>query len=323
MKYIFPDYYKEFECIKGLCRHNCCIGWEIDIDDNAAAAYASLKGPFGEKLKECIAPKTDDALPHFILGEKERCPFLNKDNLCEIIITLGENALCNICAAHPRFVNGYENRTETGLGLCCEAASTLILSKKEPVRLVDEYDQPVESDVDDPILLLRDRVIEILQDRTLSLSERLDKMLIEADCDFSVESIQENLCRYAKFLSGLERLDEEWTVRLNEFIDFCGNATKEDFCDFDIYMKNRRTEYEQLAVYFTYRYFALAPDSDYVAERAAFTAFSVLLIRGLGAARFNKTGEFSFHEQSEIARLFSSEIEYSEDNLYDVMGLFS
>jgi hypothetical protein len=76
-------------------------------------------------------------------------------------------------------------------------------------------------------------------------------------------------------------------------------------------------------VYFTYRYFALAPDSDYVAERAAFTAFSVLLIRGLGAARFNKTGEFSFHEQSEIARLFSSEIEYSENNLYDVMGLFS
>ena len=28
-------------------------------------------------------------------------------------------------------------------------------------------------------------------------------------------------------------------------------------------------------------------------------------------------------EQREIARLFSAEIEYSEDNLYDVMGLFS
>ena len=323
MKYIFPDYYKEFECIKGLCRHNCCIGWEIDIDDNAVAAYESLEGPFGEKLKECIAPETDDAPPHFILGKKERCPFLNKDNLCEIIITLGENALCNICAAHPRFVNGYENRTETGLGLCCEAASTLILGKKEPVRLVDEYGQAVGSDPDDPILLLRDRVIDILQDRTLNLPERLDKMLVEAGSDFSSETIQKNLSRYTSFLAGLERLDEEWTIRLNELTEFLKDASEEDFCDFDRYMKNRRTEYEQLAVYFTYRYFALAPDSDYVAERAAFTAFSVLLIRSLGAARFNKTGEFSFYEQSEIARLFSAEIEYSEDNLYDVMGLFS
>ena len=30
---VYPDYYKKFNCKKEKCRHNCCVGWEIDIDD--------------------------------------------------------------------------------------------------------------------------------------------------------------------------------------------------------------------------------------------------------------------------------------------------
>ena len=30
-----PSYYKKFKCIADKCHHNCCIGWEIDIDDEA------------------------------------------------------------------------------------------------------------------------------------------------------------------------------------------------------------------------------------------------------------------------------------------------
>ena len=33
MEQIYPDYYEHFACIGGECRHNCCIGWEIDIDE--------------------------------------------------------------------------------------------------------------------------------------------------------------------------------------------------------------------------------------------------------------------------------------------------
>ena len=32
MKIIVPDYYKDFKCLAGDCKHSCCIGWEVDID---------------------------------------------------------------------------------------------------------------------------------------------------------------------------------------------------------------------------------------------------------------------------------------------------
>ena len=36
---ITPDYYNKFKCIANRCRHSCCIGWEIDIDDSTLQKY--------------------------------------------------------------------------------------------------------------------------------------------------------------------------------------------------------------------------------------------------------------------------------------------
>lgn len=45
-----PSYYKDFKCIANKCRHSCCIGWEIDIDDETFDFYKSVKGDFGKNL---------------------------------------------------------------------------------------------------------------------------------------------------------------------------------------------------------------------------------------------------------------------------------
>ena len=36
-----------------------------------------------------------------------RCPFLNKDNLCDIIINYGYENISYICKNHPKFFNSY------------------------------------------------------------------------------------------------------------------------------------------------------------------------------------------------------------------------
>ena len=125
MKIVVPNYYKEFQCIASACRHSCCIGWEIDIDSATYSYYGSIGGDIGERLKECTA--VNDGQAHFILDKNERCPFLNCNGLCDIITECGEESLCDICADHPRFRNFFSDRTEIGLGLCCEAAAKLIL----------------------------------------------------------------------------------------------------------------------------------------------------------------------------------------------------
>ena len=129
-----PDYYKSFKCIAEKCRHSCCIGWEIDIDEETYNYYKSLNDSFGERLRKNI--EITDGIPHFILGENERCPFLNEKNLCDIFSLLGENKLCQICSDHPRYRNFFDTYTEIGLGLCCEEACRLILEKDSKTTLI-------------------------------------------------------------------------------------------------------------------------------------------------------------------------------------------
>ena len=90
---VVPEFYPAFHCTASACRHSCCVGWEVDVDEDTLAQYRQVSGPFGRRLAAGISA---GASPHFRLDAQERCPFLNGDNLCDIILTLGEGALCQI-----------------------------------------------------------------------------------------------------------------------------------------------------------------------------------------------------------------------------------
>lgn len=141
MKVFAPDYYSGFRCIAGACRHSCCAGWEIDVDPETLKRYRTMEGPLGEKLRRCIDSEPE---PHFILSPEERCPFLTDQNLCEIILEAGKDALCQICADHPRFRNYWSDRIEIGLGMACEEAARLILTASHPMRLVPVSEETAE-----------------------------------------------------------------------------------------------------------------------------------------------------------------------------------
>ncbi len=299
---VFPDYYKDFECIKGACRHNCCIGWEIDIDDDTLAFYDTVNGEMGERLCKNICR---DENPHFILGCDERCPFLNKDNLCDIIITLGKERLCGICADHPRFRNELPDRVEVGLGLCCEAAAKLIFCKETPTTLVYSGEK-VETE--DEIIILRDKVIAVLQNRDLTLEKRFDAVLNL--CGITMPEI--DFSKWSDIFLGLERLDSDWTVLLNMLKSRHKAIENRN-------IQEQACEYEQLAVYFIYRHFANAPDLQEAALRAAFAVFGCRLIYTIYACLCAEKGTVSIDDFIEIARLFSSEIEYSDENLYIIL----
>lgn len=127
MKTFAPSYYRDFHCLGGACRHTCCVGWEIDVDEESVRRFSADAdtAPFLD---------TEDT-PHIRLSDGERCPFLQNDGLCKLILTKGEDFLCDICRDHPRFRNFFSDRTEIGLGLVCEEAARLILSSEESLTL--------------------------------------------------------------------------------------------------------------------------------------------------------------------------------------------
>ena len=126
LRHLRPDFYESFRCRASACRHSCCKGWEIDIDENTLELYQNLSGEWREKMDAAIV--CDDSGAHFRLMEDERCPFLQQDGLCELICAFGEDALCDICALHPRFYEVVDSYELAGLGLSCEAVCDLLMA---------------------------------------------------------------------------------------------------------------------------------------------------------------------------------------------------
>ena len=133
-----PRYYVDFECIKGDCRHSCCIGWEIDVDAVAMSRYSSLSGEIGNVIRKSIS---DTDPPHFVLREDGSCPHLSGCGLCNIISEIGDEYLCDICRLHPRFFNDTASGREVGLGMSCEEACRIILSSDGYIDMIEIGDR--------------------------------------------------------------------------------------------------------------------------------------------------------------------------------------
>ena len=307
MKKYVPDYYNKFLCTADKCHHNCCIGWEIDIDDDTLAYYKSVGGEFGKRLCENIVTE-ENGTSHFCLGEDERCPFLNDRNLCDIYTELGADGFCQICDDHPRFRNYYSEREELGLGLSCEAAGKLILSHTEPAQLVcieedDEGEFLWEEECD--FLDFRDDIFDILQNRTKHISRRVEDMLKYCQ----IEMPHKTTAQWAETLLGLERLDKQWDVMLEKVKN---SAEATIVLPFE---QNREIAFEQLVVYLAYRHLADSLDDDRLAERVKFVALGYQIVYALCAVQYAENGKLTVDDMVEICRMYSSEIEYKDDNI--------
>ena len=289
MLYVKPDFYDEFRCIADKCRHSCCVGWEIDIDGESLKRFMAVEGDFGEYMRRSIAL---EPTPHFVLSENERCPFLRGDGLCRMILSLGEDSLCHICREHPRFYNELPGRTEAGIGLCCEEAVRLLLSGRAHLAFVSEG----EAEERDALLELREELFAILRQDELSFTQREAKALAL----FGMEPLHFDNASAAGFYLGLERLDDEWTKRLN---------TLKESADTGLEPMISSLPYLRLAEYFIYRHFATAPDEYEAGLRLQFAFLSTRLICALDSI-FNDT---------ESTRLYSSEIEYSDENVDKIL----
>jgi len=299
MKHIVPDYYCKFKCIADKCRHSCCIGWEIDIDDDSYDRYKNFPGEFGDRIRKNIS--VNDGVASFILDKNERCPFLNCDGLCDMILEIGEDSLCGICAEHPRFHNTRtDDRIESGIGLCCEAAADIILSNTDTVKLVtlsDDGDTVDISDEDKRFYIRRDELISIAQQRDISMEKRLSELCESIGAQLPEYSFEE----WTEIFLSLERLDESWDEVLRTAADGLPVGEIDEI------------QFEQLLVYFLYRHLNSAADDD---EMTLITLFAVL-----SAQMICDISSRAGISMTEAARMYSSEVEYSVDNTNTLLDL--
>lgn len=379
-----PSYYRTFRCIADRCKDSCCIGWEIDIDEDTFAYYKSVEGAFGRRLSEHM---TEEGQNSFALRENGWCPFLNDQKLCDICIELGEEALCEVCTEYPRFTMEYEDVREKVLSLSCEEVGRILFSSAEKTLweerelpdFCDDEEDADEGTVDAAWLReVRARAVEILQDRTEPVFVRAADYLCYCE-EMQQELLNFGLVSEERLVSKERKTSGEKTVvcgrteaagrafagdgqkatpdRKQAWQRWCGGETAEgayeafllrmeSFGQLEVldaawetqkeqllhtftkenylavmreFWQSRRQfeyEYEHLLVYFTYRYFMRAYYDNQILAKAQFAVASVLMIRDMDALRYLQNGRrFSLDDRIETAKLYSREVEHSEENM--------
>ena len=319
---IKPDFYDKFKCTASRCSDTCCVGWEIDVDKPSQEAYRKVAGAFGDRLRENIVDG------HFKLLPQNRCPFLDKENLCEIYQQLGEGALCDICREHPRFVEVYGDIMEKGLGLCCEEATRLLLEGEGPLQLIaEESDEPEdELDEDDEeirneVLYEREQIFKFLANDSLSLSEKLYNA-------FGCSSEQpfaplENAEAYLELLEKTVSFGPAWDealarIQLRIKAPLKPNRRAATVADQGFFSEN---ESARLLAYLTYRHYAKCLFEGFEQGKRLFAVFfwnvARFFTRELAGTLDANPADEAQSKQVKIdaIKILSRQLEYAEENM--------
>lgn len=177
MLYTYPHYYKKFHCTASECEDTCCAGWEIMIDKKSLETYKNAEGPFGNRLHNSINWKEGSFSQYH-----HRCALLNEENLCDLYTEMGPDSLCKTCRTYPRHIEEFDGVREYSLCMSCMEAARIVLGTTEPVRFLSKEDEREEQEdaYEDFDFFLytkltdaRERLLEILQDRTIKSPVRM------------------------------------------------------------------------------------------------------------------------------------------------------
>ena len=296
MKLYAPRYYSDFVCIADKCTHSCCIGWEVDVDQSALERYENLVNPYRDEIMKSISFEGE---PHFTLCDDERCPHLNDAGLCKIILSAGEDYLCDICREHPRFYNNSPSRSEVGLGMACEEASRIILSRDDYdcYVTVGETDCEEQPDSFDPLPLREEIWSRLKADSTYE--EKLNGI-------------------YGHFgVSPAMFTDEYWRGVLDE-AEYLYSEHKEMFAAYTSSTatpKKYAKQLERALAYYVARHCTEAQSHEDFLSRLGFALFCERLLASL-ITRLPKVNIIT------LAVAVSEELEYCEENTEKILICF-
>ena len=145
------------------------------------------------------------------------------------------------------------------------------------------------------LLSLRGELIALMQDTSMPLEARLDALLDAVD--FAIPDRD-----WAAVYRGLERLDPAWDAIL-EGLSPKGSRGRSE--------SPLAAAYERFCIYLLYRHLPGALEDDDIPGRVAFCVLSTRILMALCAAKENCT----LADCIDLARMYSAEIEYSEENI--------
>lgn len=342
-----PDYFREFKCVAGECPDSCCDGWKIKIDEKTAEKYRKHDGVLANRIKKYF---TDEN--YFILDES-RCPFLNKENMCDIYIKMGKDALSNVCSFYPRRIQVLGNVMYAGMNLSCPEIVRLIFERKNGIKYI-KYDDGKETgekiDTDSELLLVEIEEIfhDIINDRRFSWKKRMMMCIFIADeiqknCDFDLlaeyksktfqlaqalpdeekvsnNELKESMLRailqeYGKICEG--RKHDSFTTKLLEKISADFELAKVAEKDYEPYMY----QFENYVTCCLFRYITECKCTDDVFDMMVRICTGYSVIKELYGQCLEKYGELTSCRMIDIMHYYCKITEHSQKDYEKINSL--
>lgn len=350
-----PSYYRKFQCTADKCPDTCCAGWQIVIDEETLEKYHKFEGPFGNRLANSI----DWREGVFKQYEDKRCAFLDENNLCDIYTEAGPEMFCRTCKSYPRHFEEFENVREISLAMSCPEAAKLILVPKEPVKFITvdkKYKEDVYEDFDfllySKLVDAREIIIEILQDRTCPVEERMAMVLAfshdlqtriyrghiiameDVFARYTAEGAKKRFVNYLKpyrklseeaknfkremlkQFSKLEVLRDSWPELLKKTLENVEDQNLEEQWQNAEDDAELEIIAEHLMVYFIFTYFCGAVYDEEAHSKMKFSIIGTLVILETAKTLWDENRESGkMTAILEAAKRYSREVEHSDENI--------
>lgn len=314
IKVFVPSYFYKFRCIADKCPDTCCIGWEVDIDEETAKKYSEIDGRLGDKIQKHLT-SDETGCNIFTLCEGDRCPFLNKCNLCEIQTERGEKFLSRTCTLFPRFFDNFGDLCEMGIGFGCPEAARIILSEEEPFSLKlhdksNDESNDIDSDFLKELISLRSEIFTVLENEKTDFRSKIKTVLNIAkefqetlDGDNLTDEIQHR--DFSDCLTLLESM-EYISDKRRDFVKKL-RAKKLPANALNTY----QSDFEKLMKYYIFRYLLKAVYDYDVLTKVKYGIFASIVISRI----YSCFKSPDFETRVKIMYSFSKEVEYSDVNM--------
>lgn len=155
----------------------------------------------------------------------------------------------------------------------------------------------------------------------------INTLIKELECFKGKESIKhKNLCEYLNVYKKIKHINSNDPLGLEKALKyFEGN---EEFYlrkhkEFNEYYKENLYKFKNILVYFIFRYFMKAIFDYDVSAKIKLAIISTLTIKELAVVRFiENNNEFTEEDMVEVSRIYSKDIEHSDENIENLQEIF-
>ncbi|MGG5461126.1 flagellin lysine-N-methylase [Clostridium sp. B9] len=157
--------------------------------------------------------------------------------------------------------------------------------------------------------------------------EKLIGEIIEELNEYKNKSSEKykNLYKYFNVYKGIKHINSNDPMGLDNGLKYLEG--REDFYfekhrEFNEYYKDNLYKFKNILVYFIFRYFMKSIFDYDMSAKIKLAIISTLMIKELAVIRFIDKGEFTEEDMVEVSRIYSKDIEHSDENVENLQEIF-